>query len=98
MSVKIEVSPDVLSAVMQNFNEGLYQYSVQTGGPAVKMDFHKSAGATRNEIDHLSSVLGDTKQAFNMLLNGSRDFFSGVLETYTETDENIANAIQTSLT
>ena len=98
MSRKIEVSPEVLQSVLQNFNDGRYEYSVQTGGSAVKTDFHKSAGETKNETDHLFSVLGDTKEAFNMLLNGSHDFFSGVLQAYTQTDENNASAIQSSLT
>ena len=98
MSQKIEVSPDVLQAVLQNFNDGRYEYSVQTGGSAVKAGLQKSAGETKNETDHLFSVLGDTKEAFNMLLNGSHDFFSGVLEAFTQTDENSSNAIQSSLT
>ena len=94
----IQISKENLQAVLSEFEALRYDVLSVEATSDEDSGLVYSKGRMAGAVDQSFSLLHTTKKEMNELVNGSYEFFSGVLEATKQKDQALANAAKTSLT
>lgn len=93
----IQISEEDLNSILGEFEAVRYEMGIGASVSDEDAKLNSCLGAAKREEEHLFSLFHDTKQEFNMLVNGSVEFFTGTLEATKEHDQNMAKTVSVSL-